>query len=172
MSRRGREDGPGRKAHPRDWGYSVHGKTFGREAAAAPLQGYRFLPVDPFVLDEMRPTLRNVYLFLNARFGYFASAAPFQVLLINRGKTPNPFSGDQRVRVVQCDRLNSRGRFREIVADAARDGLLFAIVDFVCFSAKGIGDVVDGIMASSPALVSLLSPLLHIHAHCTAETLT
>jgi hypothetical protein len=109
----------------------------------------------------MRPNFRNVDLCLNSRSDDFALAAPLQVLLVNRGKTPNPFAGDQRVRVVQCDRLNNRGRFREIVTDAARDGLLFAIVDFVCFSAKGIGDVVDGIMASSPALVSLLFPFLH-----------
>uniref|UniRef100_A0A6U5CJZ5 NAD-dependent epimerase/dehydratase domain-containing protein n=1 Tax=Hemiselmis andersenii TaxID=464988 RepID=A0A6U5CJZ5_HEMAN len=64
-----------------------------------------------------------------------------EVVLLNRGKTPNPFEGHPRVSLLRCDRLNQRAAFRRIVRKFAGDG----IVDFVCFKPHSIRDVITSV---------------------------
>ena len=70
------------------------------------------------------------------------------VTLLNRGKSSNPFADDAHVRHLQCDRLNDRTRFRELVGagppgSTESQGMWDAVIDFVCFRRKGMEDIVS-----------------------------
>ena len=70
------------------------------------------------------------------------------VTLLNRGKSSNPFADDAHVRHLECDRLNDRTRFRELVGagppgSTGRQGMWDAVIDFVCFRRKGMEDIVS-----------------------------
>lgn len=82
-----------------------------------------------------------------------------RVTILNRGKTPNPFASDARVKHLLCDRLNEGKRFRALLAagpsrtqagaradDHSREGvgpIWDAVVDFVCFRKKGMEDILS-----------------------------
>lgn len=84
------------------------------------------------------------------------------VAVLNRGITPSPFASNPRVRHIRCDRLNDRKQFQKIISSGANicdaagskrkcesvevqenavpwDG----VIDFVCFKAQNMKDVVN-----------------------------
>ena len=66
----------------------------------------------------------------------------WNVWLLNRGKTPSPFSvSEERVQYCRCDRLNDGKAFRRHLASRSWD----LVVDFVCFCAENARDAVKGL---------------------------
>jgi nucleoside-diphosphate-sugar epimerase len=84
-----------------------------------------------------------------------------EVSVLNRGRTPSPFSDNPRVHHIRCDRLNDRNLFRQIICQGSQysdssgskrkaesvendsevvpwDG----VIDFVCFQPKNVHDVI------------------------------
>ena len=64
-----------------------------------------------------------------------------EVTLLNRGVTPSPFEGDQRVRQIIADRFEDRDAVSEAIASEEWSG----VVDTTCFDVVDATTVVDAI---------------------------
>ncbi len=87
-------------------------------------------------------------------------SAGAQVSVLNRGRTPSPFSGNPRVHHIRCDRLNDRKQFRKIISKGSQDSDIAGskrkavgenetavvpwdgVIDFVCFQPKNMEDII------------------------------
>jgi len=67
------------------------------------------------------------------------------VTMSNRGVSDNPFAGDSRVALLQCDRLDDRPRFVELLSAASSAARFDAVVDFTGFHRDNITDVVKAL---------------------------
>ena len=67
------------------------------------------------------------------------------VTMSNRGVSDNPFAGDGRVALLQCDRLDDRPRFVELLSAASSAAPFDAVIDFTGFHRDNITDVVKAL---------------------------
>jgi nucleoside-diphosphate-sugar epimerase len=107
-----------------------------------------------------------------------------EVTVLNRGITPSPFVDNPQVRHINCDRLNDRKRFRQIIkggvnihesAGSKRKsenteqnaGIIpwDGVVDFVCFGPKNMQDIVDCLKTKHYIFISSDS----VYMACDAE---
>lgn len=65
-----------------------------------------------------------------------------EVVLLNRGRTANPFEGRQRLKSIKCDRMGGREHFRDVVRDV---GNTDAVIDFIGFQEPYVQDTLEAL---------------------------
>jgi nucleoside-diphosphate-sugar epimerase len=112
-----------------------------------------------------------------------------QVSVLNRGRTPSPFSGDSRVRHIRCDRLNDRKQFRKIICQGSQYSDILGskrkaesvendaavvpwdgVIDFVCFQPKNVDDVINCLKTNHYIFISSDSVYMACDPERTAES--
>lgn len=68
--------------------------------------------------------------------------AGHEVVMLNRGRTANPFEGRSNLQTVKCDRIGEREKFREAVRSV---GSTDAVVDFIGFQEPYLQDTVEAL---------------------------
>mmetsp|Transcript_78322 Transcript_78322/g.221473 ORF Transcript_78322/g.221473 Transcript_78322/m.221473 type:complete len:684 (+) Transcript_78322:104-2155(+) len=72
--------------------------------------------------------------------------AGHEVVLLNRGRTANPFAGHANLRCVRCDRMDDREGFREALRN---QGTSDAVIDFIGFQEVYMQDTLQALTADS-----------------------
>ena len=72
-------------------------------------------------------------------------AGGHSVTMSNRGVSANPFAGDSRVRLLQCDRMEEREKFIGLISTAAAERPFNAVIDFTGFHRDYIRDTIKAL---------------------------
>mmetsp|Transcript_76214 Transcript_76214/g.176831 ORF Transcript_76214/g.176831 Transcript_76214/m.176831 type:complete len:655 (+) Transcript_76214:58-2022(+) len=65
-----------------------------------------------------------------------------EVVLLNRGRTVNPFEGCPNMKHVKCDRMGGRGHFKEEVRSVGKTD---AVIDFLGFQESYVQDTIEAL---------------------------